>query len=282
MESLRINAEGNALGGGGGQFPSCEVAIISSWNNFYNKMRYLEEQGIIRSRIIDGRVFKVPNLDFPRFLEEGIAYGTFEDEAAFSDTTSCIYPRFYRFENSDVILVLGAKSRINDVRNRPACIDSFGRGNMITFGNFSAISWNALFELGLDGAHNHHALTSYGLVSMDWAYTFDCLPPLGNCRIEIGNDVWIGRGCILKCTNPEHPLIIGDGAVIASDSVVVKSVPPYAIVGGNPAKLIRYRFPPDYIAAFERIKWWNWSIDKIHDNFKYFNDVEKFIAMHDK
>ena len=98
----------------------------------------------------------------------------------------------------------------------------------------------------------------------------------------IGNDVWIGRGCNLKCTNPTKPLVIGDGAVIASDSVVVKNVPPYAIVGGNPAQIIKYRFPPDVIEALLRIKWWDWSLDKIHDNFKYFNNIDKFISLHDR
>ena len=85
----------------------------------------------------------------------------------------------------------------------------------------------------------------------------------------------------MKCTNPNKPLIIGDGAVITSDSVVVKNVPPYAIVGGNPAKIIKFRFSEDVIESLLRIKWWDWDIDKIHDNFKYFNDVEKFIALHD-
>lgn len=86
----------------------------------------------------------------------------------------------------------------------------------------------------------------------------------------------------MKSTNPDKPLIIGDGAVIASDSVVVKNVPPYAIVGGNPAQIIKYRFEPHVIEALLRIKWWDWSLDKIHDNFQYFNDVEKFISLHDK
>ena len=54
------------------------------------------------------------------------------------------------------------------------------------------------------------------------------------------------------------------------------------VVGGNPAKIIKYRFEPHIIEALQRIKWWDWSLDKIHDNFKYFNDIEKFIALHDK
>ena len=130
--------------------------------------------------------------------------------------------------------------------------------------------------------HNYKNVSSVGLRGLGWNYPAEFLPPQGTCKILIGNDVWIGRGSIFKCTNPNKPLVIGDGAVIASDSVVVKNVPPYAIVGGNPAKIIKYRFSEDVIESFLRIKWWDWSLDKIHDNFKYFNDIEKFIALHDK
>ena len=86
----------------------------------------------------------------------------------------------------------------------------------------------------------------------------------------------------MQATNPEKPLVIGDGAIIASNSVVVKSVPPYAIVGGNPAQIIKYRFDEKIIEGLLRIKWWDWDIDKIHDNFQYFNQVEKLVELHDK
>ena len=104
----------------------------------------------------------------------------------------------------------------------------------------------------------------------------------GVCKILIGNDVWSGHSCTFKCNNPKKPLIIGDGAVIASESVVVKNVPPYAIVGGNPAKIIKFRFSEDIIEALLRIKWWDWSLEKLRKNFKYFNDVERFTSLHDK
>ena len=136
--------------------------------------------------------------------------------------------------------------------------------------------------MGQNADHNYRNVNNYGFSHLDWQFPAEFYPPQGVCRILIGNDVWIGRGCFLKCTNPNKPLIIGDGAVIASDSVVVKNVPPYAIVGGNPAQIIKYRFPPEIIEALLRIKWWDWSLDKIHDNFKYFNDIEKFIALHDR
>lgn len=70
----------------------------------------------------------------------------------------------------------------------------------------------------------------------------------------IGNDVWIGQKVQLA-----RDIRIGDGAVIAAGSVVTKDVPPYAIVGGIPAKIIKYRFPQEIIENLINIKWWNYS-----------------------
>ncbi|OZA00555.1 MAG: hypothetical protein B7Y02_18405, partial [Rhodobacterales bacterium 17-64-5] len=72
--------------------------------------------------------------------------------------------------------------------------------------------------------------------------------------IETGHDVWIGAHCTIRAG-----VKIGTGAVIAGGSNVVKDVPPYAIVGGNPAEVIRYRFPEDLCARLLAIGWWNVS-----------------------
>ena len=250
--------------GGGDISPSFELAIISSTNDFYRRMKFVETHGFPRNRIIDGTVFQVPNLDFPRLLKEGVAYGTF-NKSSFNDISFSVYPRIYMGDGA--VIKFGTKSYIGN-----ALVEG---GGFIFVGNFSSISWNILFNLGQNSDHNYRNVNNYGLTHLNWTVP-------GTCKIEIGNDVWIGRGCNLKCTNPNKPLVIGDGAVIASDSVVIKDVPPYAIVGGNPAKIIKFRFSEDVIEALLRIKWWNWDIDKIHDNFKHFNDVEKFIAMHDR
>lgn len=74
----------------------------------------------------------------------------------------------------------------------------------------------------------------------------------------IGNDVWIGHEALIM-----PAVTIGDGAIIASRSVVTKDVPPYSIVGGNPAKVIRQRFDDETIEALLTIQWWNWPIEKI-------------------
>lgn len=76
--------------------------------------------------------------------------------------------------------------------------------------------------------------------------------------VVIGNDVWIGHQCLIL-----SGVDIGDGAVIGAGSVVRRSVPPYAIVAGNPARVLGFRFSPEQIEALLRIKWWDWPIDRI-------------------
>ena len=239
-------------------------------------MKLLESFGVPRNRIIDGRVFKVPNLNFLRLLTEGIAYGMLDDAANVRTSMTCMnYPQIFRIKNNGSVISVGKKSYI-------ASYSYIDGGGELSVKNFCGISQRIVFELGLNNCHNFDYITSFDLTWLDWKSPQEFFKSVGHCKILIGNDVWIGRGCILKCTNPNKPLIIGDGAVIASDSVVVKSVPPYAIVGGNPAQVIKYRFSDKIIESLLRIKWWDWDIDKIHDNFKYFNRVEEFVEMHDK
>jgi len=89
----------------------------------------------------------------------------------------------------------------------------------------------------------------------------------------IGNDVWIGVNCVVL-----RGVTIGDGAVVAANSVVTRDVPPYAIVGGNPARHVRDRFPPEIAAALLRIRWWDWSDDEIRRNVGLFQDPQAFLS----
>ena len=77
-------------------------------------------------------------------------------------------------------------------------------------------------------------------------------------NINVGNDVWIGAKSTIM-----SGVTIGDGAIIGSTSTVAKDVPPYAIVVGNPGKVVKYRFTEKQIEALLQIKWWNWEEDKI-------------------
>jgi virginiamycin A acetyltransferase len=84
--------------------------------------------------------------------------------------------------------------------------------------------------------------------------------------IKIGNDVWVGAHSVIL-----SGVTVGNGAVIASNSVVNNDVPPYAIVAGSPAKVIRYRFDEETISLLEKIKWWEWSVEKIKEHEDLFN-----------
>lgn len=90
--------------------------------------------------------------------------------------------------------------------------------------------------------------------------------------IIIQNDVWIGENVTIMAG-----VTIGNGAVIARNSHVVKNVPPFAVVGGNPAKVIGYRYSQEQIDKLQRIQWWYWDEEKMIANADYFNeDVERF------
>lgn len=82
--------------------------------------------------------------------------------------------------------------------------------------------------------------------------------------IVIGNDVWIGYEAVIMAG-----VHIGDGAIIAARAVVTKDVPPYTIVGGTPAKEIRKRFDAEVIQQLLKLKWWDWSADKIRKCLRY-------------
>lgn len=91
-------------------------------------------------------------------------------------------------------------------------------------------------------------------------------------NLIIGNDVWIGDGVTLK-----GGITIGDGAIIAMDACVTKDVPPYAVVGGVPAKIIKYRFSEEQIKKLLEIKWWNNSEDWLKKHSILFDNIDNFI-----
>jgi acetyltransferase-like isoleucine patch superfamily enzyme len=95
--------------------------------------------------------------------------------------------------------------------------------------------------------------------------------------VYLGNDVFVGENVTIL-----SGVKVGNGAVIGAGAVVTKDVPAYAIVGGVPAQLIRYRFLQEQIDAFERIQWWNFEDDQLKNVERMFDDVDEFIKEFDK
>ncbi|MFA7636512.1 MAG: CatB-related O-acetyltransferase [Monoglobales bacterium] len=94
--------------------------------------------------------------------------------------------------------------------------------------------------------------------------------------VNIGNDVWIGDSAIIY-----DGITIGDGAVVAAGAVVTKDVEPYSIVGGVPARVLRYRFEQDEIEKLLKIKWWNKGTAWLKDNADRFENIKVFLNAED-
>lgn len=136
-------------------------------------------------------------------------------------------------------------------------------GDKLIIGKFCAIARDVKFIM--NGAnHEMDAFTTYpfSIFSNGWEKvmpSMDELPYKGDTVIQ--NDVWIGYDATIM-----PGIQIGNGSIIASKSVVVRDVEPYSIVGGNPAKLIRKRFPDEVIDLLQGLRWWDWPIEKITDH----------------
>ncbi|NEO31797.1 MAG: Vat family streptogramin A O-acetyltransferase [Symploca sp. SIO3C6] len=136
-------------------------------------------------------------------------------------------------------------------------------GDKLIIGKFCAIASGAKFIMN-GGNHQLDSFTTYpfSIFSNGWEKAEpDTWPYKGDTII--GNDVWIGYEALIM-----PGVQVGDGAVIASKSVVTKDIPAYTIVGGNPAQTIRKRFNPEVIETLLEIQWWNWDINKISENLK--------------
>ena len=130
-------------------------------------------------------------------------------------------------------------------------VRKYDKKTMLTIGKFCSIADNLQIVLG--GEHNTDRISTYPFDIM-----IEGREAMSKGDIVIGNDVWIGKNVMIL-----SGVTIGDGAVIGAGAVVARDVLPYAIVGGVPAKMIRFRLPAGDCAKLQEIKWWDWPLDMI-------------------
>jgi virginiamycin A acetyltransferase len=141
-------------------------------------------------------------------------------------------------------------------------------GDKLIIGKFCMIASDVKFIM--NGAnHLVDAVSTYpfAIFGEDWAGAMDnkTYPHKGD--IVIGNDVWIGYNATIMAG-----VLVGDGAIIATNATVTKDVPPYTIVGGNPSKEIKKRFSDEEIATLLELKWWDWDLEKITAHLGFLTD----------
>lgn len=151
-------------------------------------------------------------------------------------------------------------------------------------GKFSSIAGHVVLASG-NHPMDYLSTSPYTYAQMRWSLAnenyftdeFYYTSPGGDCLCEIGNDVWIGTGALLVCG--KSALSIGDGAVIAAGAVVTRNVPPYAVVAGCPAKVIRYRFDKQTIIRLQTTKWWERDAKWLVRHTQYFDHPTQLLAI---
>lgn len=150
----------------------------------------------------------------------------------------------------------------------------------IYLGKYNSIGRNCNFFL-----HANHRVDWITTSSQLWGPVtpevaqmhMDMGHPICKGNIVVENDVWIGA-----LSTVMSGVKISNGSVVAANSVVTKDVPPYAIVAGNPAKIVKFRFNENQIESLLKISWWNWSEDRIKSEamLLWSGDINKFIDRH--
>jgi acetyltransferase-like isoleucine patch superfamily enzyme len=168
--------------------------------------------------------------------------------------------------------IWGDKYQIGDHTYGKPKVISWGEGASLRIGKYCSIATNVVIFLGSE--HRIDWVSTYPFPFL-WEEARSITGhPATKGDVIIGNDVWIGYGVTIL-----SGVTIGDGAAIGACSLVTKDIPPYAIVAGNPAQVLRFRFDEETIKALLRIKWWNWPDHQVRENIKYIcsPSIETFI-----
>lgn len=179
-------------------------------------------------------------------------------------------------------ILVGEYTMYNDFVNDPTQFENNNvlyhypiNNDKLIIGKYCSIACGAKFMF-TSGNHKMSSLSTYPfpLFFEEWDLDKNNITDAWDNEgdIIIGNDVWIGYESVIM-----QGIHIGDGAIIATRAVVTKDVPPYTIVGGVPAKEIKKRFSEEIIKKLIKIKWWNWTENKIKMNLHHIlkGDVDK-------
>jgi virginiamycin A acetyltransferase len=169
-----------------------------------------------------------------------------------------------RFKGSKKPLIeLGLYSYVNDML--VYCWDSDSK---ISIGKYSSIADEVVIIAG--GEHSKSWLSTFPFISR-WKLDVDDFP-LSKGDINIGHDVWIGNGATIL-----SGVSIGTGAIIGARAVVAKDVPPYGVVVGNPARVVKYRFSDEIIARLLKSEWWDLDECILSQNASLMRSPEEFL-----
>lgn len=142
----------------------------------------------------------------------------------------------------------------------------------VLIGKYSSVAHGIKFIAGLN--HDSSSVSTYPFQEVFEKMlekNAELHPQCNHCQIIIGNDVWIGAYATIM-----GGVKIGNGAVIGAGAVVAKDVPPYAVVVGNPARVIKYRFDEANIEWLQKLRWWNWTPEKIKSCWPEMENMEVF------